>query len=216
MQSDIPRMNRVAIVLDDHQMFTDSFTKILDDLKFFDSVLGFTNEIELKHYLLENYFPEQVYLFLDYRLKNCVVAKDIQDFRSLLKSPKVITISGISSPLIIKNLASLRPDGILHKIDQISEIRDCIQVVNKSKKYYSGFIKRTLLNYNLDPEKILFTGREIELLNRLSKGLTEEEIAKELNISPHSLSGHKEKMIKKLKFTHTNELIDYARKLAII
>lgn len=216
MRYDFKSLNRIAIVLDDHALFAESFSKILNDLHLFENVLHFTNEKELKQFLMKNRFDQQVYLFLDYYLKETVVTSVIQEFRLLLKKPKVIIISGISNPLLIKSLFTIRPDGIIHKSDQMADILECIQEVSESKTYYSSYINELIGNVEATPIKFPFSNREMELLLLFSRGLTVEETAAELNISPHTVSGHRQKMFAKCNCKNISELLGYARKLEII
>ena len=51
------------------------------------------------------------------------------------------------------------------------------------------------------------TDREKEIVNRLSRGLNAEQIAKELNLSPHTIKTHRKNVLKKSGCTNTTELV---------
>lgn len=51
------------------------------------------------------------------------------------------------------------------------------------------------------------TEREKEIVLRLSRGLNAEQIAKELNLSPHTIKTHRRNVLKKSGCTNTTELV---------
>lgn len=58
------KMQKVAIVVDDHALFTDSFTLLLEKFGNFDEVHVLNNHDERLDYFLKNPRKE-IYLFLD-------------------------------------------------------------------------------------------------------------------------------------------------------
>lgn len=61
--------------------------------------------------------------------------------------------------------------------------------------------------YNFPKPKELFTRREKEVVNLLARGLTTEQIANELKISPQTVLTHRKKVLRKAGVTNTAALI---------
>ncbi|WP_157718037.1 LuxR C-terminal-related transcriptional regulator [Gramella sp. MAR_2010_147] len=53
----------------------------------------------------------------------------------------------------------------------------------------------------------LFTKREMQIVVRLSRGFNAEQIANELNLSPHTIKTHRRNILKKSGCTNTTELV---------
>lgn len=64
--------------------------------------------------------------------------------------------------------------------------------------------------------KNFFTPRENELLQYLNHGYASKEIAKKLFVSKHTIDTHRRKMLSKSTCSSTTELLDFARRNAII
>jgi DNA-binding CsgD family transcriptional regulator len=62
----------------------------------------------------------------------------------------------------------------------------------------------------------LFTEREMEVLQLLSKGYKSKDIEKILNISLHTVRTHRRNMLKKTRMDNTSQLINFALKEGII
>jgi DNA-binding CsgD family transcriptional regulator len=61
--------------------------------------------------------------------------------------------------------------------------------------------------YNFPKPKGLFTKREKEVVNLLARGLTTDQIAAELNISPQTVLTHRKKILRKAGVSNTAALI---------
>jgi DNA-binding CsgD family transcriptional regulator len=70
--------------------------------------------------------------------------------------------------------------------------------------------------YPNDENGSTFTEREIDIIRRLSQGLTSKQISYELNISYHTVSTHRKNILKKLDVHSSGELINYAISNGII
>ena len=69
---------------------------------------------------------------------------------------------------------------------------------------------------NADFSKNLLTGRQIEILRMLSKGVSSKEIANELNISTHTVNRHRQDLYLKLNAKNTSEAVRIGIKLHLI
>lgn len=68
--------NTVGIIVDDHQLFADSFSSLLEHTNFFAEIQLFTNTKQLFQYLIQHPSKKGC-LFLDYYLNDQVGINDI-------------------------------------------------------------------------------------------------------------------------------------------
>ena len=69
---------------------------------------------------------------------------------------------------------------------------------------------------NTDFCKNLLTGRQVEILHMLSKGVSSKEIANVLNISTHTVNRHRQDIYLKLNAKNTSEAVRIGLKLHLI
>jgi DNA-binding NarL/FixJ family response regulator len=62
----------------------------------------------------------------------------------------------------------------------------------------------------------LLTPRELEILELLAEGFSNEDIAQQLTISKHTVARHRENIMSKLNLHNRSELVKYAIRKGII
>ncbi|MGL5641478.1 MAG: response regulator transcription factor [Paraclostridium sp.] len=108
-------------------------------------------------------------------------------------------------------------NGINSYIVDIPEKDELMCIVNtviKGKKYYDIDLLEDVLNVQKeeDIDNIeLLTDRENEVLDKVSNGLTNKEIAKELYISEHTIKKHVTSILSKLDMRNRRDLIIYKK-----
>lgn len=115
--------------------------------------------------------------------------------------------------------------GFVSKKSGFDELMRAIKTVTTGQKYIctetSGKLKnlnKFLLGIegNLRSKDEIFSQREREVLEHLSKGKSSKEIANSLFITERTVESHRKNMIEKGKVKNTVELIAYAASLGII
>jgi two-component system response regulator NreC len=84
-----------------------------------------------------------------------------------------------------------------------------------AKALVSDFIGRSYANPE-DNTLDELTPRELEVLEMLAQGLSNEEIGNQLVISPHTVARHRENLMRKLGLHSKSELVKYAIRKGII
>ncbi|WP_131537042.1 response regulator transcription factor [Pedobacter nototheniae] len=204
----------IAIVLDDHHLFADSFSALIERLELFNSVHTFSEERELINFLLKN-FKSPIYLFLDYYLKNTNALPLINEARRLNKHVTIIIISSVISPITIANILSYNPNGFVSKSSGFNSILECLSIISQGEQYISPSITEIVSNTDIT-SKIPFTARELEILHYFAQGLTIAHTAEQTNLSKHTIVAHRRKMMAKVNANSIIELLSYARKQELI
>ncbi len=102
------------------------------------------------------------------------------------------------------------------------QLIEAIHTVMKGEHYSKGFVSEILIENFLksktkkDGHNSKLTDRETEILQAITKGLTNQQLADSLHISVRTVEAHKSNIMKKLKINSTAELVVYAIKHKIV
>ncbi len=102
------------------------------------------------------------------------------------------------------------------------QLIEAIQTVVKGEHYSKGFVSEILIDNFLktknkkDSPNNKLTEREIEILQSITQGMTNQKMADNLHISVRTVEAHKSNIMKKLKLGSTAELVVYAIKHKIV
>lgn len=114
--------------------------------------------------------------------------------------------------------------GYLLKNIGKEELIKAIENIAQEKGYFSDeilvMVTRKVFNAKQATKEkgILdsFTKRELEVLQLVSQGLSNAEIAKKLDISPRTVGGHRNNMLSKSGLKNTAALVSFALKNNVI
>lgn len=129
---------------------------------------------------------------------------------------KIITNSYDYENKTLDSLLKVDVDAIILKSDDEESIVNSILSCMENKRFFSCEIQKQLErnielrnNFNL-------TKSEHNILNLIAKGLTNEHIAEETNISINTVITHRKNIYRKLNVHTTGEVIAIARKLGLL
>jgi len=102
------------------------------------------------------------------------------------------------------------------------QLIEAIHTVVQGDHYSKGFVSEILIENFLksknkkEGQNSRLTEREIEILQAITKGFTNQQMADKLHISVRTVEAHKSNIMKKLKKNSTAELVVYAIKQKIV
>lgn len=204
----------IAIVFDDHLLFADSFSALIERLELFRSVHTLGEEQELTQFLIKH-SRSHIYLFLDYYLKNQNGLPLINVARRLNKHVTIIVVSSVVSPTAITNILSYSPHGLISKSSGVDAILECLAMVGRGEQYISPVIAEINSNSNLK-NTIPFSARELEILQHFAHGLSIAQTAEQTYLSKHTIVAHRRNMMSKVNVNSITALLSYARKQELI
>ncbi|MCL7986568.1 response regulator transcription factor [Sphingobacterium sp. lm-10] len=205
-------LSRKAFVLDDHQLFADSFTLLLERYMQFEEVQSFSKAEDLLACMAE-LGTKEVYVFLDYYLYNDNGLQVFSEIKRLNKKAYIIFITSAVSTSVIRNLILAKPHGILSKSSDVPTMMDVTNRVIKGEISIDQNLQEILSKFDDIPS---FTPRELQLLKHFSLGSSISEVAEKMFLSKHTIVAHRRKMMAKadcksigqlIRFAHDNELI---------
>lgn len=203
------RKNAIAIIFDDHSLFADSFSALIERLELFRAVHTFNDEREFTRFLVQN--PQTpIYLFLDYYLKDKNTLPLINEIRRLNRYTIVIVISSVANPTTVANILAYKPNGFISKSSGFNTILECLSVIAQGEQYVCPVI-REFISVKNQPNQIPFTARELEILQYFAQGLSIAHTAEHMHLSKHTIVAHRRKMMAKVNVNSITELLAYAR-----
>jgi len=206
--------NDVAIVLDDHQLFGESFSVLLEKYTKFDTVHTFQYASELTSFLSEH-SRKKFYLFLDYYLQNSNGLAVLSDVKRINKLCKNIFLTSASSWPVLHHIESHSPDGIISKVTGLDVLLECINEVEKGNSYRCPIFQE-IKTKNISNKPITFTARELEILQYFASGNTIAQTAEITYLSHHTIVSHRRNMMAKVNSTTIGQLLNYAKEWKLI
>lgn len=197
-----------AVILDDHQLFADAFSLLLEKYQFFNLVQSFNQIGELVDFLM-SYGNQEIYIFLDYYLGEENGLSIMSEIKRLNKKAIIIFVTSATSPSILQTILKYRPSGILSKSCSIDMITSCLSAIDSQSIYLDLYIQNFL---DVQRSTVTnFTPREIELLKYFADGESITKTAERTFLSPHTIIAHRRKMMAKAHCNSIGQLIKFAR-----
>jgi len=135
---------------------------------------------------------------------------------------KIIALSMFSNEEFYYKMLDRGVKGFILKTCGINELENAILNVMRGDSYFSNELLRKIINNigrSSDVKLVTaqkLTNREIEVLQQICLGLTNEEIAVNLDISPLTIKSHRSNLLEKTFCRNTPALILYAIKNKIV
>ena len=207
-------------IVEDHQIFRQGLKVILSDIPYVEVIAESSNG---KEFLAQLSIQVPDIVFMDIKMPEMDGIKATEE--ALLKYPKlkIIILSMFGEEEYIQRMIQLGISGFLLKNSDKTALEKAIQQVSTGNHYFSSEIMSVLAKsiYKSSREKnvreeIDISERELELLNNLSQGLSNKEIAEKMFISPRTVEGYKSKLMQKTGLNNSLNLILWAIKNNIV
>ncbi|RCW26101.1 response regulator transcription factor [Marinilabilia salmonicolor] len=203
---------RISIV-DDHQLFRDGLKFLLSGWDFIDDVFVSENGDEfLKN--IESMLPDVVLMDIEMPGTNGIDTT----IACLEKYPdlKIIALSMYGNENYYTGMIDAGAKGFLLKNSRFENVQRAITEVINGNNYFSpeilNGIVRNLSKKKTSPDNSELTSREIEVLYNICKGLSNQEIANNLNLSKRTVDKHRENILLKTQSGNTAQMVVYAIK----
>lgn len=225
----------VSIVLvDDHFLVRDGIRSLLEDEKQYE-VIGEASDGREAIKLVQSLCPDIV--ICDIRMPEMSGIDTVKELTALSVSSKTIMLSMHDSDEYILQSINAGADGYLLKDAGKEEFLKALSTVSKGNKYFSGDVSSILVKNLLknSDEKVGekasksvnegkkeksnpfdLTKRENQILKLAVSGMTNKDIAAELDISKRTTEVHRFNLMKKMAVKNVLELSKKAREYEMI
>lgn len=202
-------MSLKLLILDDHKVFSESLKHLFDSQGF--EVVSITSPV-MAFGILKSQKIDVVISDIEMPEMNGVdfVKMIKENSLILINNPKIIILTSYRKINLFKKLLSFEIDAFLSKNVSHVELLSVINKVINGEKYYEASIYNEYLEHNKSSELLDFTPRELDVLKLIMDEKTTSEIAIELNISSHTVEGHRKNLLQKTNSKNVVGLIKYA------
>ena len=205
------------IVVDDHEIFRKGLTMILNRLKNVKVVAEASSGEELLRIIGKH---DAEIILMDIEMNGLSGIETTKLVLEKYPDMKIIALSMFADDNYVQNMIDVGAKGFLIKNVKKEGIEKAIDLISKGANYFSDELW-TFFTQKVKPQKKHspadnFTKRELEVLNLICEGFTNEEIAAKLFISERTVIGHKSKLIAKAECRNSVQLVSYAVKNKLV
>jgi len=213
-----PKEKYRILIADDHDLVIDGYRSVIERTTEFEIAGVASNGKEVM-----TFFEMQKcdIIILDINMPSMNGIQTIEYLHDKAPSVKILVISMINSPLLVKKVVELEVDGYLFKTSNADIVLTALRQIVQGKKYFEESIERARRSRFkstciIDGKSVDFSARELEIIKLVSLGKSTDEIAEELFISPYTVQTHRKNINSKLDTHNTAELIAFAIKHSLI
>jgi DNA-binding NarL/FixJ family response regulator len=187
-------------ILEDHSVVTEGIISILKTNPFFQVLGEFRTGEDLRKFLSNT---EVNFLLLDIDLPDANGLDILREVKSKSPKTKIAMFTLHSGQMYLDEALKSKADAYILKSDPISHLPTVIEAIMKGEKFISEGISNVVLP---------FSPFQIEILNLLVLGLSQNEIAEKINKSRKTVEYHLNQMRTKFSCKNNNELISKFQK----
>ena len=207
------------IIVDDHKIFREGLKFILSNQKDMEVIGEASNGKEFLE-ILNTKKPDFVFIDINMPVMDGLEATKL----AMEKFPdlNILALSMHGDEEYYFKMISAGAKGFVLKESDSSELKEAINDILSGKNYFSQELLRNII-FKINKKKIdsknlndNFTKRELEVLNLICQGLSNDEIADKLHLSHRTIEGHKTNLLKKANVKNTVNLIMYAIKNELV
>lgn len=196
-------------IVDDHPIVVAGLKTLLQGLENIEVAGAVSNAFEAIPFLRENKVDV---ILLDINLPDVSGIDLCKKINKEFPSIKILGISTFSERSYISRMIENGALGYLIKSAPAEEIAEAIQTVMQGKMYLSVSMEHLIHPVNSIAANAMpvITKREKEVLSLIAEGLTNNQIAEKLFISPLTVDSHRKNLLTKLQVNNTATLIRLA------
>lgn len=205
-------------IVDDHALFRNGLKLLLNSNEQMTVVSEMSNGKEFLDNIDKN-IPDIVLMDINMPVMNGIEATE----KITKKYPniKVIALSMFGENDYYYKMINAGVKGFLLKNSEIGEVTNAIMEVQNGNSYFSqellyNVIKNFKTNKEIETETAKLSKRELQVLEELCKGLSNQEIADTLFISKRTVDKHRANLLSKTDSKNTANLIMYAIKNKLV
>ncbi|WP_041495077.1 response regulator [Nonlabens marinus] len=203
------------LIADHHPVFRRGLKCMLKGDKNF----NFKGKVEDGRFLIneiQKHHPDIIILEID--LPNSNGVGTLRQIRSHFPEVKILVVSCHPEEIYAISAVKAGANGFIAKTRTVKEIKSALFTICKGDNFLSDNIKKKESSDSRKAEILKFktlSTREIEVLNLLSRGKRNKEIAQDLSINEKTVSTYKTRLLKKLNVDNIADLIHQSRLLQI-
>ncbi|MCM1252432.1 MAG: response regulator transcription factor [Clostridium sp.] len=207
-----------VMVVDDHVLMRQGIKKLLESDSRIEIIAEAGSGIECLE-KIKNYFPDVILLDINIpEINGMEVLKRVREYENNIK---IIILTGYDEIDYLVNAIDLNVDGYLLKSVDVSELKKAIYNVMDNRKYIQPdlipALNYRLANRDLKKDKVeSLTKREKEILIQVVNGMSNKEVAMNLDITERTVKNHISNIFKKIEVSDRTQAAVFAIKNNIV
>lgn len=159
--------------------------------------------------MIQNVKPDV--LLLDITLPDKSGFDVLAEMRNVETAPLVVVLTWHTEPSYAARAIAAGAHGFVNKAVEPEALLESIRAVSRGEQIVPPGVEQLLASGDGHPASAL-TARELQVMEMLSRGLTNREIAEHLDISIKTVDTHRGHVLKKLGLRNNSELTRFAVK----
>jgi two-component system, NarL family, response regulator len=192
------------LIVDDHPVVRAGLASMLGTQESL-NVVGAAWNGQEAFALIERHHPQV--MLLDLRMPGMNGIETLQALRSLPNPPRVLVLTNFETDEDVYRAVRAGAQGYLVKSTTQQEMIEAIKTVASGRRYFPAQIASRLAQRM---SRSNLTAREREILEMMSKGLTNKQIGSALDISANTARNHVNNIIEKLDVADRTEAVTTA------
>lgn len=214
-----------VLIVDDHKIIRDGIKSLLEDTPNIKIVGEASNGLEAIEFFKKQ--PADV-VIMDIRMPEMGGIETTKFLTENYPNVKILALTMHDEEAFISKMLNAGASGYLLKNVGKEEFITAINKIYKGENYFSLEVATKMMTkfmsskFNDEQENdaedndLQLTKREIEVIKLIAEGLTSQDIADKLFISPRTVDTHRRNLLQKLNVKNTAELIKFAIKHNIV
>jgi len=188
-------MIHTVFIVDDHPLICAGIQALLDSYHY--SIVGIAQKGEMLITELHQMRPDVV--LLDLTMPGRAGIPLIADIKRALPEQKIIVFTASESLFYQRCCLQLGVEGYVYKRGDLDTLITAIKEVERGNRFYPITHAAADSGELIESEKLMsLTRRELIVLVKLASGMTNKEIASQLQLSSKTVSTYKIKILRKL------------------
>lgn len=196
-----------VVIVDDHPLVLDGLVSRLERSQQVE-VIGLANNGVEAIEAVEKLMPDVVLMDINMPVMNGVEAAEV--FKENFPSIKLLVLSMHDDRNYVMNMARAGAKGYVLKTASADEMLMAVKSVHMGGIYYSPSVAEILLSKDQQSSNDTLSLREQGVLKLLAQGMSNKEMARELDISIRTVETHRRNIKLKLEISTTPALVRYA------
>lgn len=196
-----------VFIIDDHQLILEGIYALLKDEKDIEWMGSVKTPNELKSILKTN---QPDVLLMDINLPQQNGLDLCKEIKQAYPTIHIVGLSTSDQASVIRKMIENGASGYLLKDALKNEIITAIKTVVKGKTFVSFSVEEALKKKSIISTLPILTKREKQVLELISEGFTNQQIAEQLFLDVTTINSHRKNMLTKFELNNTAALIKFA------
>lgn len=195
-----------VLIAEDHELFSDGLKLLMDNLILKTEILSCLNFTKTLETLKTR--PEIELLLLDLKLPETQGLDGIREIKKSFPTLIIVVISSLDFDINIRQVIEIGANGFIAKSTPKDEIEEAIKQILDGELVIKSEKKGN--------EYYFLSDRQLETLSLLAQGKSNKEIAKNLEITPHTAKEYVSKVISRLSAKNRTQAVLHAQKAGLL